>query len=231
MAFTGLADLLEPVVDRLDALPTVQAAALAGALALGPPHGGDRLAVCVATLGLLRLAAREAPLLAIVDDAQWLDAPSLECVRYAARRTGGQVAFALAERADGSTGAEQSVGGHDGVGLLDVPALDLPDSLEVLERVASDLSPGVARALAHAADGNPLALVELPATLTRLQRTGGAALPTPIVPGRRLQAVLSAPRRGAVAGGTASTVGLCPAPGREHRRSRGRVPSVGHRPR
>ena len=192
MAFSGLADLLDPIVDRLDALPAVQAEALAGALAIGPPQAGDRLAVCVATLGLLRVAARESPLLAVVDDAHWLDAPSLECVRYAARRTGGRVAFAIAERTDGSSRADLAGDGHGGVEFVAVPSLGLTDSLQVLAGVAADLSPGVARALARAADGNPLALVELPATLTGLQRTGGTALPSPIVPGRRLQAVFSA---------------------------------------
>lgn len=192
IAFSGLADLLEPVVDQLDALPAVQAEALASALAIGPPRAGDRLAVCVATLGLLRMAAREAPLLVIVDDAQWLDAPSLECVRYAVRRPGGRVAFAVAERVGGSAPTDLAGGRQEGVEQLVVPALDLADSLQVLAGVAADLSPGVARALAGAAEGNPLALVELPTTLTRLQRTGGAGLPTPLVPGRRLQAVFSA---------------------------------------
>ncbi len=192
IAFSGLADLLDPVVEHLDALPPVQAAALAGALAIGPPRAGDRLAVCVATVGLLRIAAREAPLLAIVDDAQWLDAPSLECVRYAARRTGGRVAFAVAERLDGSARVDPLGERPESVDFLVVPALGLADSLEVLAGVTADLSPGVARALARAADGNPLALVELPATLTRSQRNGGATLPTPIMPGRRLQAVFSA---------------------------------------
>ena len=35
-----------------------------GALALEPPTPGDRLAVCVAALGLLRAAAQERPVLA-----------------------------------------------------------------------------------------------------------------------------------------------------------------------
>src|SRR6266576_5484948 len=37
LAFSALADLLEPVLGELAALPTPQAAALRGALALGPP--------------------------------------------------------------------------------------------------------------------------------------------------------------------------------------------------
>ncbi|MGB8201571.1 MAG: ATP-binding protein, partial [Pseudonocardiaceae bacterium] len=43
--FAGLADLLRPVQHLLPELPEPQAAALAGALALGPPTAGDQFAV------------------------------------------------------------------------------------------------------------------------------------------------------------------------------------------
>lgn len=54
LAFSALADLLGPMLSHLDALPVPQAAVLMGALALEPPTPGDRLAVCVAALGVLR---------------------------------------------------------------------------------------------------------------------------------------------------------------------------------
>ena len=103
LAFSALADLLEPVLGGLAALPAPQAAALRGALALGPPATGapapgDRLAVCVAALGVLRAAARQRPVLAVVDDLQWVDVASRECVEYAARRAGGSLAVVLAAR-------------------------------------------------------------------------------------------------------------------------------------
>ena len=44
LTFSALADLLDPVLGELAALPEPQAAALMGALALGPPAPGDRLA-------------------------------------------------------------------------------------------------------------------------------------------------------------------------------------------
>src|SRR4029079_18154676 len=43
--FAGLADLLRPVLAAIDRIPGPQAAALAGALALGPARPGDRFAV------------------------------------------------------------------------------------------------------------------------------------------------------------------------------------------
>ena len=107
LTFSALSDLLAPVTDDLGALPGRQSAALAAALALGPPAPGDRLAVCVAALGLLRAAAVTRPVMVVVDDVQWLDAASRECILSLARRAGGSVALALCVRDpwDGLVGA------------------------------------------------------------------------------------------------------------------------------
>src|SRR4051812_16249407 len=67
LPFAALADLVRPVLQHLDAIPQPQAAALRGALALGPAADGDRFTVCAATLSVLAAAAEARPLLAIVD--------------------------------------------------------------------------------------------------------------------------------------------------------------------
>src|SRR5438105_2256355 len=95
LAFSALTELLYPVLRQLDALP---AAALMSALALEAPAPGDRLAVCVAALGMLRAEARCRPVLVVVDDVQWVDVSSRECIEYIARRAGGPVAVVLAAR-------------------------------------------------------------------------------------------------------------------------------------
>jgi hypothetical protein len=188
LAFSGLADLLAPVVDGIEALPGPQAAALAGALALGPPQPGERLAIYVATLRLLRSV--DAPVLVVVDDLQWLDGPSRECVRYVARRADGGLAVVLATRATDTDG----------------PAFRLrplsPDvPRELLRRTSPALAAPVAEAVAEAADGNPLALVELPSLLS----AGPALRPRSVRPaaaGRRTPApgLRWAGRRSASAG-------------------------------
>ena len=82
-----------------DRLPVAQAAALAGALEFEPAEPQARLAIGAALLGLLALAAEEQPVLCVVDDLQWLDEPSLEALRFAARRLGADgVAVLLAQR-------------------------------------------------------------------------------------------------------------------------------------
>src|SRR5690349_16852808 len=130
LSFCTLADLLPPLVGGLDALPAPQRAALEAALALGPPAPGERLAVCVATLGLLRAAAQRHPVLVIVDDVQWVDAASRECIEYVARRADGPLAVVLAARDPWDA---------SGLPALTVGPLDGPAAAELLGRVAPGL--------------------------------------------------------------------------------------------
>ena len=182
LAFAALHDLLAPITGDLGALPAPQSAALAAALAVGPPAPGDRLAVCVATLGLLRVATRRRPVVAVVDDVQWLDASSRECLLYAAERAGGAVAFALAAREwpDPAQGSR--------IERIRLEPLTADAARALLRAASPDLVPDVAAAILDAAAGNPLALRELATTLTSEQRAGSAPLQLPLAPGFRLQA-------------------------------------------
>ncbi|MEA2123294.1 MAG: hypothetical protein QOI80_76 [Solirubrobacteraceae bacterium] len=186
LTFGALRDLVWPVVEGRFELPAPQQAALDGALALGPPAPGDRLAVCVATLGVLETAAADGPVLAIVDDVQWLDDPSRECVFYAARRARGPLAMLIAARHGH---------GYDdppGIPSAELRALDVPAAAELLAGAAPDLAPVVSDAITEAADGNPLALLELPSTLTAEQRIGSVPVEHPLAPGRALDRMYSA---------------------------------------
>jgi tetratricopeptide (TPR) repeat protein len=87
LAYAALTELCEPLVALLDELPPVQARALEGALALGPP-GGDALAVAAGFRSLLHVAAAREPLLVVVDDAHLLDRGTAAVVAYVARRLG-----------------------------------------------------------------------------------------------------------------------------------------------
>src|SRR5919108_4137432 len=78
VAFAGVLEVLRPVLHRLPDLPGPQRDALGAALGLVPASvERDRFLVGAATLGLLLLASLDGPVLACVDDAHWLDAPSL----------------------------------------------------------------------------------------------------------------------------------------------------------
>jgi DNA-binding CsgD family transcriptional regulator len=187
LAFAGLADLLRPLSGKLDALPAPQAAALAGALALGPPVPGDRLAVSVATLGLLAAAAEVRPVLVIVDDAHWLDPSSLEAVLFAARRPPAGVVLVLAKRDFGG----RKVSDH-GLDVLHLDPLPDDDALALLERVAPDLAPSARASVTRTAAGNPLALEQLPGMLTEDQRHGRGSLVEPLIPGDTLEGAFAA---------------------------------------
>lgn len=180
LAFSALTDLLGPLDGHLGRLPEPQAAALAAALALGPPVPGERLAVCVATVGLLGVAAAGRPVLVVVDDLGWIDSSSRECVLFAARRAGGPLAVVMAAR-EPVAAASQA-----GVAELEVWPLDAAAARAVLGRAASPLAPAVADTVATAAAGNPLALIELPASLSPGERAGTAGLAEPLAPGPRL---------------------------------------------
>lgn len=89
LSYVALGDLLagalEPVVDRL---PGPQRHAIEVALSRCEPDGAppEPGAVAVAVRGVLLELAASAPLVVVVDDAQWLDASSLRVLAFVARR-------------------------------------------------------------------------------------------------------------------------------------------------
>jgi DNA-binding CsgD family transcriptional regulator len=172
LAFAALADFFQPEVDRLVEIPSYQAAALAGALALGPPTTSDRFAVCAATLNLLDAAARETPLIGILDDAQWLDASSAQAILFAARRLGSEgIVLLIALRELAGTPFEAS-----DLDELAMSGLDRQAVNTLLARRGSGAAPAVTDWLADATAGNPLAVIELAALLTPDQLQGTAPI-------------------------------------------------------
>ena len=163
--FSGLLELLRPVLDRIASIPTPQAGALQGALALAPARERDRFVVGAATLSLLATCAEERPLLALVDDVQWLDASSGSSLVFATRRlVADSAAVIFAARRDEG-------GALDGAGLpeLRLEGLDREASAALLSRHAPAAVPAVtADRLFRATGGNPLALVELAAAAPAL---------------------------------------------------------------
>jgi hypothetical protein len=86
LAFAALHQMLHPHLDRLDALPAPQAAALRGAFGLTDDDVPSRFLVGAATLTLRAALAESIPVLCVVDDAQWLDQGSADALLSAARR-------------------------------------------------------------------------------------------------------------------------------------------------
>ena len=86
LAFAALQRLLRPVMGYVDRLSAPQAGALRVALGEEAGEHGDRFLVFLGTLNLLAAAAEERAVLAVVDDAQWLDEASAAALLFVARR-------------------------------------------------------------------------------------------------------------------------------------------------
>ncbi len=101
LAFAALHQIVRPVLDHLERLPSPQASALKGAFGLATAHDTDRFLIAVGALSLLAEVAEERPLLCLVDDAQWLDQASWDALAFAARRLEAEgIVLLLAARDD-----------------------------------------------------------------------------------------------------------------------------------
>ena len=162
LPFAALHQVLWPVLDRLDAIPPPQAAALRGAFGLTHDRIDDRFLVSLATLSLLAEVASDGPVLCVVDDAHWLDGASADALGFAARRVEADPIALLFGARDGD------VREFHGPGLPELRLGGLePGAAGALLAARSErpLEPSVRDALVRATHGNPLALIELPGAL------------------------------------------------------------------
>jgi DNA-binding CsgD family transcriptional regulator len=170
-AFAGLHQLLTPLLDRLERLPAPQRDALRTVFGIsaGPPP--DRFLVALAVLSLLSETAGEQPLVCVVDDEQWLDQASAQALGFAARRLAADpVALVFAARVPGAELA--------GLPELAVEQLTESDARALLDSaLTGPLDARVKDQLIAEAEGNPLALLELPRGMTPAELAGGFGLP------------------------------------------------------
>lgn len=154
LAFAALHQLLSPRVVDWQVLPDPQARALRGALGLdAAPSGGDQLMVGLATLSALAELAGERGVVCLVDDLQWIDRPSAQCLLFAARHADAEgIAFFFVSRE-----------GHDVAGLpeLNLGGLDDDASRALLAQSAPGLDAWGCERVLRECHGVPLALREL----------------------------------------------------------------------
>jgi DNA-binding CsgD family transcriptional regulator len=184
LQFSGLLELMRPLLEHLPEIPPQQAEALGSALGLSEAEPHDRFTVCAATLSLIAAAAEANPLLIIVDDAHWIDLATDDALLFSAKRlVADSVAILLAVR----EGIERT---------FDAPALEQHELAKLGPQDAALLlagdegravAPEVAERLCTATHGNPLALVELGNVLSAEQLTGREPLPDPVPAGPTLE--------------------------------------------
>ena len=174
LPFAALDQLLRPVLGLAGRLPEPQAAALGDALGLKPgsPEDRDRFLVSVAVLSLLAEAAEDRPELCLVDEAQWLDRSSAGALTFAGRRLEAEgVALVFAAR-DGDPRDFPA----PGLPELRLEGLDPEAAADLLAGAGADLPAELVGRLVERTGGNPLALLELPGSLSSEQLAGRAPL-------------------------------------------------------
>ena len=172
LPFSGIHQLCAPVLDRLDALPQPQHNALNVALGLAPGAVPDRFLVGLAVLGLLSAAAEDRPLLCLVEDAHWLDVASGLILGFVARRLRADPVAIVATVREPNARHD-----FDGLPELRLGGLAEEDARTLLmSAVPGRIDDRVRDRIVAETRGNPLALLDLPRSMSAAELTGGFEL-------------------------------------------------------
>ncbi|MEU1283117.1 LuxR family transcriptional regulator [Kitasatospora sp. NPDC005856] len=166
LPFAGLHQLLHPLLPDIGRPADADRAALDVVFGRGAGPPPSVMALGVAVLDLLARAAARRPLLLVLDDGQWLDGPSTEVCGFVGRRLGvSQVKLLVALRSDVPSGLDTAALPALPLGRLSEPAAE-----RLLDLRHPGLEAPVRRLILEEAQGNPLALVELPPHVLRTAR-------------------------------------------------------------
>src|SRR3954468_21820990 len=183
LPFAGIQQLCAPLLEQIDVLPQRQQDALNVALGLASGDVPDRFVVGLAVLGLLSVAAEERPLLCLVEDAQWLDDASGLILGFIARRLLAEsVAIVVAVRAPNTR--------HDFDGLPELLLRGLAEDdahTLLMSAVPGPLDDRVRDRIVAEPRGNPLALLDLPRSMSAAELVGGFELLAPTDLPRQLE--------------------------------------------
>jgi DNA-binding CsgD family transcriptional regulator len=166
LAYAGLHQLCGPLLYRLESLPGPQCQALEIVFGLSAGGVPDRFTVALAVLSLLSEVSEERPVLCVVDDVQWLDQTSALALGFVARRLLAEpvgLVFAAREPGDQLRHLpELEVSGlHDGdARALLSSAVRFRLDEQVRDRIVAETR------------GSPLALLELPRSLSDTELAG-----------------------------------------------------------
>jgi len=157
LTLAGLHQLLRPLLSSVDDLPPAQRAAVNAALGLARgTRSGDLLQLYIACLALLSRQADHAPLLLVVDDAQWIDQATLDVLGFIARRLADDpiaMVFGSREAVAADLGPDSRI--------MRLSPLTAPEANQLLDLLPLPPAGDARAAILDQAAGNPLGLVEL----------------------------------------------------------------------
>ena len=180
LSFAGLHQLLSPLAPELASLRPEYRRAISVALGLEEEPAPQQLALVNAMLALLARGGDEASVLLVIDDLQWLDSASATLFGILARRLPGTGVGLVGVVRTG----ESSVFETAGLGEISVGPLGDVASAALLAEAFPGLLLRAVRQVLTEAQGNPLALIELPRQLGADAPESSFGLTTV---GRRLQ--------------------------------------------
>ncbi|MFD9902682.1 AAA family ATPase [Streptomyces sp. NPDC059063] len=169
LPFAGLHQFLYPLLPSIDRLHDRHRRVFDVVFGRneGPPPSVMTLGIAV--LDLLSLAAAQTPLLLALDDGQWFDTSSTEVCGFVGRRlTGSPVRLVIGLRSDVPSGFDTAA-----LPQLPVATLSEQASEHLLDLRHPGLDPRLRRLVLDEAQGNPLALLELPPHVLRSGRAAG----------------------------------------------------------
>ena len=170
LPYAGLQMLCGPMMSSTDDLPEPQQQALEVAFGIRDAGAPNPLVLGLAVQGLLARVAGTGTLCCVLDDAQWLDDVSARAIAWVARRLSTErVAVVMATRRQDDRFAD--------LPHLHLTGLDDHDSRELLRSsLPGAIDRRVLDQLVLESRGNPLALRELPRSLSPAELAGGFAL-------------------------------------------------------
>ncbi|MEU3334626.1 AAA family ATPase [Streptomyces sp. NPDC006668] len=187
LGFAGVHQMLRPVLGDLDGLPPRQHSALRTVLGLEEgTEAPDGMLVGLAVLTLLSDLAEPAPLLLVVDDAQWIDRASLDVLSFVARRMDSEPVTLLV----GVRAAAALPGFDKGYERLEIGPLSSDAANRLLDQQPTPPTGRTRMRILQEAAGNPLALVEL-ARATATQQPDGSRVEGPLPVTERLERIFA----------------------------------------